>query len=63
MYETLEALNKKRFVGSKFFDFKKAFDSINHGILLAKLQFHWITDRAYNLINTYLENRSKSECK
>jgi len=39
MYEILEALNKKKIVGIVFFDFKKTFDSINHGILLAKLQF------------------------
>jgi len=39
MYEILEALNKKRFVVSILFDFKKTFDSINHGILLAKLEF------------------------
>jgi len=57
MYEILEALNKKRFVGSIFFDFEKAFDCINHGILLAKLEFHGIIDRAYSLIKSCLENR------
>jgi hypothetical protein len=44
-------------VGIVFFDFKKTFDSINHGILLAKLEFQWIKDRAYSLINSFLENR------
>jgi hypothetical protein len=44
-------------VGSIFFNFKKAFDCINHGILLAKLQFHGITDRAYSLIKSDPEDR------
>ena len=44
IYEILEALNKKRFVGSIFFDLGKVFDCINHGILLTKLEFYGITE-------------------
>jgi hypothetical protein len=40
-----------------FFNLEKAFDCINHGILLAKSEFYRITDRADSLIKSYLENR------
>jgi hypothetical protein len=40
---------------------KKAFDCINHGIFLAKLEFYGITDRAYSLVKSYLENRYQRE--
>jgi len=43
-------------VGSIFFDLEKTFDCIHHGILLAKLEFNGITDRAYSFIKSYLEN-------
>jgi len=46
-------------VGSIVFDFEKASDCINHGILLAKLEFHGITDRAYSLINHILKTDIK----
>ena len=36
-HETLKALSNKMVVGSIFFDLEKAFDSINHSILLNKL--------------------------
>ena len=36
---------------------EEAFDCIDHGILLVDLKFHRITDRAYSLISSYLENR------
>ena len=43
-------------MGSIFFDLGKAFDCINHGILLAKSEFYGITDRAYSCIKSYIEN-------
>jgi hypothetical protein len=55
--EILEALNNKRKVVGIFFDLEKAFDCVNHNILLSKLEFYGITDNIYNLSKSYLENR------
>jgi len=43
-------------VGTIFFDFGKAFDCINHDIVLAKLEFYGIAYRAYSCIKSYLKN-------
>jgi len=53
----LEALNNKMWVGGIFCDLTKAFDYVNHSILLSKLEFYGITDKANNLIKSYLNNR------
>jgi len=53
----LEALNNKMWVGGIFCDLTKAFDYVNHNILLSKLEFYGITDKANNLIKSYLNDR------
>jgi hypothetical protein len=56
--EILEALNKKKnTVGGVFCDLKKAFDSVDHNILLLKINFYGISGKFYNLIESYLSNR------
>ena len=40
-----------------FIDFSKASDTINHGILIEKLQFYHFTHTATKLIQSYLNNR------
>ena len=44
-------------MGGIFCDLQKAFDSVNHEILLLKLTFYGIKGNFFNLIKTYLENR------
>ena len=48
--EILTALNNKQMVGGIFCDVHKAFDCINHTMLLGKMKF-------YNLIKSYLDGR------
>jgi len=55
--EILIAVNNKLLVGGFFCDLEKAFDSVNHDILLYKLKFYGISDKALQLYQSYLGNR------
>jgi len=56
----LHAFNDKLPVGGIFCDLTRAFDSLNHSILLSKLDYYGITDNALSLIKSYLDNRHQS---
>ena len=55
--ELLKALNNKTLAGSIFCDLEKAFDSVNHNILLSKLSYCGISGKAKSLLKPYLQNR------
>ena len=42
-----------------FLDMKKVFDTVNHGIVTAKLGFYNMQSAALNLNSSYLENHSQ----
>ena len=50
-------LGEKKIVGALFCDLQKAFDCINHEILLAKMEYYGISGTANKLMRSYLENR------
>ena len=52
--EILIALNNKTLAGSIFCDLEKAFDSVNHDILLSKLSYYGISGKAKLLLESYL---------
>src|SRR5215469_18643825 len=58
----LEAMNQKNLVGGILCDLHKAFGSVNHEILLKKLQFYGIIGKFYMLIRSYLDNRYQKVC-
>lgn len=56
--EQLKAmLDKGVVVGAIFLDLKRAFDTVNHNILLSKLSTHNISDETLRWFKSYLENR------
>lgn len=55
----LEETDSKKFVGALFLDLRKAFDTLNHDILLRKLEFYGIRGVSNNIIRSYLTNRKQ----
>ena len=54
-----ELLDKGNFACGIFVDFQKAFDIINHQILIQKLSYYGIRKIANNCFSSYLQNRTQ----
>jgi len=53
----LTDMNYNHIVGGIFCDLQKAFECVNHKILVNKLQFYGIDGKFKTLIESYLTNR------
>lgn len=56
------ALDKSNYTCSIFLDLSKAFDTVNHSILLAKLHKYGFQNIAFKWLQSYLSNRSQFVC-
>jgi hypothetical protein len=65
--QILNAFERGDFVLGVFLDFSKAFDTVDHHILLQKLYYYGIRGSAYEWIKSYLQNRKQfvyyNDCK
>ena len=52
-------LDKSKHLGAVFMDLSKAFDTINHDLLIAKLEAYGFSNNALSLMLNYLKNRSQ----
>ena len=59
LYDIIECLENKEVGFCILLDFAKAFDTVNHEILLAKLEHYGIRGIAYNWFKSYLSNRKQ----
>ena len=55
----LKSIDKGEVIGAIFFDLKKAFDIVNHNVLLKKLQVYKFDSIALDWVTSYLSNRKQ----
>lgn len=53
----LSAINESAMIGAVFLDFRKAFDTVNHHILISKLDLYLENHLTTSLFKSYLEDR------
>ena len=56
------SIDNNEFGWGIFIDLKKAFDTVNHSILLSKLNHYGVRSKAYDLFQSYLSNREQFVC-
>ena len=56
-----DSMDKGKLTGVVFLDIRKAFDSVDHSILLEKVQFYGVADRELMWLKSYLTAR-KQQC-
>ena len=59
MDKLISSLENKEFIIGIFLDFSKAFDTVDHDILLCKLSHYGIRGNALKWIESYLSNRKQ----
>ena len=52
-------IDNEVYVSALFMDLSKAFDTINHDLMLAKLKAYGFSANALNLKHSYLKNRKQ----
>ena len=57
--QIVNSLNNNDVVFGVFLDFSKAFDTIQHHILLDKLEHYGLRGKAFNILESYLTNRKQ----
>ena len=55
----LACIDKGDIIGTLFLDFRKAFDLVDHSILLSKLSTYKFSDATHKLLASYLHNRQQ----
>ena len=59
LHNIYKSLNEKKSAGTLFLDFSRAFDVINHNILIYKLNHYGMRGRCSKLVESYLSSRQQ----
>ena len=58
----LKAMDSRKLVGSVLLDLRKAFDLVDHDLLLSKIDKYHVTNTSQEWFNSYLSNRTQRCC-